>query len=739
MSESATDLPEIASTKSPRLPFRLREDLVAVHQNGFRTKRWAVKDPVRFQFYHFDDNEWALLQLLDGRRTIDEIAELHQKDTGNEISPHHITRFVSQVFSEGLLISHGSNQASLTLKKAYSRRRGEWLSAVFGILAIRLPGIDPHRILRSLAFAGRFFFHPLFALFSVAAAVSATTLVISQFNEFAHDFPTVSALLGGPNLLWLMLSLAIVKILHELGHGLACQRFGGHCHEMGVIFLVFTPCLYCDVSDAWMISNKWKRVAITAAGIYVEMILATIAVFIWWLSEPGLIHSVATNIVIVCSVNTILINGNPLLRYDGYYILADFLDVPNLSAQSREALSYPLRRFVFDGTPVAKLDRSVVILSCYGIAAFIYRIFVLSAIMWTIYQFAKSQDLVVVAQFVIALVLSGMAFGSIMQLRRMVVVLMNSSVRWGRLSIVVAGMIALLIAVFTVPLPRWFKAPSAVQFHGVQSIYAPVTGRVVSAVAVGENVDAGDTVAVLKNITLEIQVQKLVARKGEQALRIESLRTRAVGDDSAIQQLESAKTIFRDLVRQVEQIEQLLEEATIKAPLSGRVMSRKKRIKSSTDGAQLHGWSGEPLAKKNRGCRVERGELLCIVGGSEIVEAVVIVPEDVMPLIKTDSSVRMRMALDPSNTLEGVVVSIEDEPLKVLPAEFVAQGEIPFKRDELGRPAPIGAHYRLTARLDDQPDWKRHGNLAVSKLILPPETLASRIGEYLQRTFRFRL
>ncbi|MFT7639188.1 MAG: putative peptide zinc metalloprotease protein [Pirellulaceae bacterium] len=739
MSQVTTQPPEVDANSSPRLPFRLREDLVAVHQEGFRTKRWAVKDPVRFQFYHFDENEWSLLQLLNGERTVREIVELHERRTGIEVAPHQIMRFVTQVFSEGLLISRGANQAAFALHRGQIRRRSEWLSSIFGILSIRLPGIDPHRILRSLTLVGRVMFHPLFAVFALATAVSATALVVSQFREFYSDFPTVSALLSGQNLIWLMLSLAIVKILHELGHGLACQHFGGHCHEMGMILLVFTPCLYCDVSDAWMIPSKWKRVMITAAGIYVEMMLATLAVFVWWFSEPGLIHSVATNIVIVCSVNTILMNGNPLLRYDGYYILADLLDVPNLSAQAREALTYPLRRFVFTDTPVSKLDRSVFLLSLYGASATVYRVFVLSAIMWTIYQFAKSQDLVVVAQFLIALVLSGMVFGWLIQLKRTVVVLMNSRVRWTRLAVVVAGVGGLLLAAFTVPLPRWFKAPTSVQFQGVHSVYAPVAGRIVEAVAVGERVEVGDTVAVVKNAELEIQLLKLRARRQEQELRIENLRSRAIGDDLAIQQLESAEVVLRDLLRQVDQLEDVLSESTIQAPLNGIVMARRKRGKITADGARLPVWSGEPLDETNRGCRVERGELLCIVGETTEVEAVVIVPEEIMPLIQLNSNARLRMALDPSLSLDGVVVRIEDEPLKVLPAEFVVQGAIPYERDEYGRPKPIGAHYRLTVRLNDQPTFKRHGNLAVTKLILPPETLANRIGEYLQRTFRFRL
>ncbi len=133
--------------------------------------------------------------------------------------------------------------------------------------------------------------------------------------------------------------MAIVKVLHEFGHGLSCKKFGGECHEIGFMLLVFTPCLYCNVSDSWMLPNKWKRVWIGAAGIYVEMILASIAAFVWWFTEQGTtINDLCLNMMFLNVVSTILVNGNPLLRFDGYYILMDVLEIPNLRQKSTEVL-----------------------------------------------------------------------------------------------------------------------------------------------------------------------------------------------------------------------------------------------------------------------------------------------------------------------------------------------------------------------------------------------------------------
>lgn len=117
-----------------------------------------------------------------------------------------------------------------------------------------------------------------------------------------------------------------MKIIHEFGHGLACKTFGGEVHEMGLLFLVFSPCMYCNVSDAWTLPSKWQRIVISAAGIYVELLIASIATFIWWRTDHGtFINNMCMSLMVVCSVSTFVFNANPLMRFDGYYVLADWL------------------------------------------------------------------------------------------------------------------------------------------------------------------------------------------------------------------------------------------------------------------------------------------------------------------------------------------------------------------------------------------------------------------------------
>ena len=210
---------------------------------------------------------------------------------------------------------------------------------------------------------------------------------------------------------WLFLVLAATKVLHELGHALACRHFGGECHEIGVMLLVFVPCLYCNVSDSWMLPNKWRRIAVAAAGMYVELVLASIATLLWWFSAPGLFNAICLNTMLVCSLGTLLFNGNPLLRYDGYYILSDLIDVPNLGAESTAAVRRLAGRW-FLGLDLADErmlpGRSSWLLALYAVASTAYRIVVIVAILWGLRELARPYQLEPLVALLACVIVAGM-------------------------------------------------------------------------------------------------------------------------------------------------------------------------------------------------------------------------------------------------------------------------------------------------------------------------------------------
>lgn len=237
----------------------------------------------------------------------------------------------------------------------------------------------------------RFIFTLWFVFFSVALWSAALLLIALHFQTFTDKLPSYHEFFTFKNVMLLWVALGAVKIIHEFGHGLSCKAYGGEVHEMGLLFLVFSPCLYCNVSDAWTLPSKWKRIIISAAGIWVELCIAAIATFVWWNtpSNPG-INNMALSLMIVCSVSTVIFNANPLMRYDGYYILADWLEIPNLRDRSNRYL----QRLVMEhcmGIEVPPEQYMAlwrrVLFVIYAIISWVYRWVITFTILWFMASF----------------------------------------------------------------------------------------------------------------------------------------------------------------------------------------------------------------------------------------------------------------------------------------------------------------------------------------------------------------
>src|SRR6476659_2225639 len=252
------------------------------------------------------------------------------------------------------------------------------MAAATNILSMRFKGIDPERFFNFIYPYIRWFFSVPAMVCCVTLALMALSLIIVQFDVFHSRLPDFHYFFRAQNWMWLALTLCVTKILHEFGHGLSCKHFGGECHEIGVMMLVLTPCLYCNVSDSWMLPNRWHRAAIGAAGMYVELVLASIACFIWWFTVPGPLNYICLNVMFVSSVSTVMFNANPLLRYDGYYILSDILEIPNLRYRSTEYTVGLIKRHLFKvklSQPPPPVGQRIWLV-LYAISSSIYLMFV---------------------------------------------------------------------------------------------------------------------------------------------------------------------------------------------------------------------------------------------------------------------------------------------------------------------------------------------------------------------------
>src|SRR2546423_49891 len=265
---------------------------------------------------------------------------------------------------------------------------------------------------------------------------------------------------------------------------MVCKHFGGEVHEMGFMLLVFSPCLYCDVSDAWRFPSKWRRIAVSAAGIMVELVLASLATIVWWYAQPGIMQLVALNIMVICTINTLLINGNPLMRYDGYYIFSDLVETPNLWQRSREAFRHFWSNWLLGqpatDDPLIGASRRPW-LAGYAVLSKIYLTLICITIVWRLVKALHPYHLQNLAFAIGCTVLGGALvapISNVVQLARNPI--RRAELRTGRLSLLLAIGLTAVVGILAIPVDYNIRAPLALMPDNAARLYAPIGGTLVS-------------------------------------------------------------------------------------------------------------------------------------------------------------------------------------------------------------------------------------------------------------------
>jgi putative peptide zinc metalloprotease protein len=297
-------------------------------------------------------------------------------------------QLLASLYQGNLIRMEASGDIEELFKRGSDAKRKKWLGKLKSPLSIQIPIIDPNRFLtRTLKYV-----QPLFSKVSLALyclfMVYALFLIGQNWDALTKNI--ADRVLAADNLLLMWLIYPIVKLLHELGHGYCLKRNGGEVHELGIMLLVFLPMPYVDASAATAFADKKQRMLVGMAGILVELFLAAVAVLVWVNSESGLVNSIAFNLIFIVGISTILVNGNPLLRYDGYYVLSDFLETPNLGQRANQYWGWLSKRVLFGarGFQSPAYDkREALWLFGYGVSALIYRL----ALMISIILFVAQQ------------------------------------------------------------------------------------------------------------------------------------------------------------------------------------------------------------------------------------------------------------------------------------------------------------------------------------------------------------
>ncbi|MCO6046481.1 hemolysin D [Aeoliella sp. ICT_H6.2] len=758
---STTLADSLVSSSSRPLPIRARPDLEARKQRYQGRIYWVVKDPVGLQYFRFEEEEFAILQMLDGQASLDEIAERFEAEFPPQtIRTEELQQFIGMLHRSGLVITSSGGQG-VQLKKIRDEKVGKQrIASLSNILAIRFKGIDPDRILNVLHSYFWWFWTKQMLVLNLLLITSAALLILVQFDVFQSKLPSFEAFFSAQNWLLMAAVLACTKILHEFGHGLSCKYFGGECHEIGVMFLVLTPCLYCNVSDSWMLPNRWHRAAIGAAGMYVELVLASICTFIWWFSEPGLLNYICLNVMFVSSVSTILFNANPLLRYDGYYILSDIIEIPNLRQKATSILSRKLGQWCLGIEPPDDPflpQRNQAFFALYSVAAALYRWVVLLSILYFLNKIFEPYGLKILGQAIALMSIYGLVVMPIWKLYKYFKVpgRLGKVKRW-RLAVSTAVVIVAIVGVMSIPLPAYVYSDLVVQPLDFESVMVRVDGvleEVPEGIEPGAHVEKGQVLAKLSNLELEVAVLELEGQLEMSKARLNSLRTlRSVANSKDRQGLESeisstAKRI--DTIQsQLELQHENLDRLTIRAPRSGVIIPPELVPEPKQTEGQLKTWWGTPLDKRNIGATLETGTKFCSIGDPSVLEARMLIEQDFSSEVTVGQTVYVLLNQSTADNLmkiEYYTSQIRDvekgKEVPVAPSRLSSLngGPLPAQMDAQGVPRPLTPHYFAYALLPQDQDRLRVGLVGMAKIAIPDRTLWERLYRYAARTFNFDL
>jgi len=368
--------------------YRVQNQKVALRP-GVRTRRqiyrgevWRVLyDPFSHQFFRLRPAAYEFVARLSPKRTVEAVwNECLEQMPDEAPGQGEVIQLLAQLYLANLLQLDLPPDAQQFFERYRKRKTKERMSYLSYIMFARFPLFDPDDLLNTLKPYAKMLFSKIGVL--VWFAVVGTALKTALDNAGAL-MDQSQGILAPSNLFLLYVGLVFIKLLHEFGHGMACKVYGGEVHTMGIMLMIFTPIPYVDATASWAFRERRRRMLVGAGGMIFELFAAAIATFVWANTQPGTLNALAYNLMFIASVSTVLFNANPLLRYDGYYLLSDLLDIPNLYQRSTQQL-----RYVFEGKllgkknlrPASPFRNEQVTLAVYGVLSGLYRLIVFGGI-----------------------------------------------------------------------------------------------------------------------------------------------------------------------------------------------------------------------------------------------------------------------------------------------------------------------------------------------------------------------
>ena len=369
----------------PEEPF-FRPDVIVSPQESDGKKFYVLKDPLTRKFFRVKEPEYLVIQNLDGKTSLEEIIQKLQTQFGLSATSETIDQFITQLESYGFLVSEESSRE--TTRLAYQTKRPK--SLFQKIIFIKLKAFDPNALLDRLFPRFRFTFTRVFILPTFLAVLIGIYITIDQWGEFSYS---LSSLYKLSSILGIWLTAFWVVSLHEFAHAFSCKLYGGEVREMGFLLLYFQPCFYCNLSDAWLFPERSKKLLVGFSGAYFQIFIWAMATVIWRITDQEAFINQFAFITMITSGVLVLFNFNPLIKLDGYYLLSDYLQIPNLRKKAFHYLGNWFKRYILrlpvELPPASAKEKKV--FPVYGILALIYSALLLGFVFWKMGEFLISR------------------------------------------------------------------------------------------------------------------------------------------------------------------------------------------------------------------------------------------------------------------------------------------------------------------------------------------------------------
>ncbi len=712
-------------------PWIKRPDLISVpHDSG----GWVVKDPLTLHYTWLDETEHAILNLLDGKVTLQTLLNsVHQLSPQQAITASDIGPFVQSLAGHQLIRQVGPGD-SLRLNPSPSPARPlglRFVQPLFQLLRIQIPLVNPSRWLTAALPVVSKFVNPLSLKLAAVMVCVASLLAVLRFGELKSALPSMREFLGPQNMILMLIVFVVVKVLHEAGHALTAKTCGAECNECGVMLMVFTPVLYTNVTDSWMLPRR-QRLLVTAAGIAVELVIAAACMLLWWQAAPGLLKSVLLNTMLMCSVNTLLFNGNPLLRFDGYFVLADLLRLPNMASRSVAVVrDAALRLVTGQSEGSSESGRTHVVLMIYGVLSLVYRVFLTLAILQLVRHVTREWNVELLGSVLTITIVSGFVVFPLFQFLKRIfdldAMLDYDTKTWIRLAAVTAAGLAVLL----IPLPRSVVAPAFVQCTAA-AVYATLSGSLTPEVRYGETVQSGAPLATLHNPDLQRTRQRLVGRVSELEQQFEALTLNAATANSEL--IPTVMESIQAAKQALQKFEGEWQKLIVKSPRSGTLFPPPAvPVQQNTDLTQF--WDGTVISNRNTGAWIARGTLLGYVGADTDVELLACVSEDDVEFLRVGQSVRFQSTAGGAVSVQGVVRDVATLSSSTLPTNL-AISQLINGRPTVEGVAPLEVTYLVTVSIAETsavpPALYSVGHVRIQT---HASSLFRRMQRYLRQTF----